>query len=380
MKNFYLTSLLSGFRMLLLNLTYLFIPVYLQDRGFSGLEIGVVSSIFAVTAIIFSPAIGLLTDRMQVRTLISAGAVLMALFLGAMDYTGLFAAIFIVFLIGGIGNNMHEVSIMSMILKSTPPEKASSRFGLYFMIAVPFACAAIAAGGAIVERFDYSMLFNASAAAYLILPFVAIPIVHDTRFSPVEFYKRDFARRDVLIFSLAIFLFSTHLGAEQTCWGLYLKKNLGFDLTLTGIFAGAVLFFYPLSAWISGRWFDRTGDVNALTKYGLLLSGIGSTALFLTDPHLVFFFRMLHELGDGMLGIFLYIGIYRLFPQERMGGLSATVASVIILGRFLGAIIYSPIGEAYGYHVPMIISGVFTFLLIPFFVREIRKFSFSGVR
>lgn len=55
--------------------------------------------------------------------------------------------------IRGIGNNSYEVSVMSMSLKSTLPEMVSSRFKIYFMIAVPFVCAMIVAGGAISRLF-----------------------------------------------------------------------------------------------------------------------------------------------------------------------------------------------------------------------------------
>ena len=78
-----------------------------------------------------------------------------------------------------------------------------------------------------------------------------------------------------------------------------------------------------------------------------------------------FFFRLIHGVGDALIFVIFFLGIFRLFRIERMGGNTGLMNMTTMLGMVAGSLIYSPIGESYGYGVPIWISGVLTLLLIP---------------
>ena len=75
-------------------------------------------------------------------------------------------------------------------------------------------------------------------------------------------------------------------------------------------------------------------------------------------------FRLVHELGDAAIYMFMFMGIHKHFPSQRIGGTSGVVLTVTIAGKFLGSLIFGPIGDLSGYHYPFIISGILTLLCI----------------
>ena len=74
--------------------------------------------------------------------------------------------------------------------------------------------------------------------------------------------------------------------------------------------------------------------------------------------------RIIHEIGDAILFVFLYFGISELFPLERIGGNTSLLHLTQIVGGFAGALVFGPLGESIGYHWPLIISGLTSFVAL----------------
>jgi MFS family permease len=375
-KNLYFASGLNGIRFLLINLTYLFLPVYLYEIGITGFRMGVLLSMFFITGILFSPGMGILTDRQQVKKLIAIGSVFCCIFYGTVSFSEYFPLLFIIFLLGGLGNSIHEVSIMSVVMKSLSETKPGTSIGAYSIIAITLSCIGTMLAGFFLDAWHFKPVFYLSSIVFLLLPLLAVPIVQNTCISAISEYTHDFLKKDVIFFLIAVFFFVTHWGAEQTCLALYMKTFLGLSNTGTGIFIGTVVLFLAISALIVGIMLDRGLEVKKIIIPGLLCSGIGNTAFFVNDIFIVYSFRIIHEIGDGIMQIFLFIGISRLFPKKRIGGLAATVSAVLIIGRFAGALIYSTVGKEFGYEVSIIASGIATLLIIPFMMLSFRQFKF----
>jgi MFS family permease len=75
--------------------------------------------------------------------------------------------------------------------------------------------------------------------------------------------------------------------------------------------------------------------------------------------------RLVHGLGDGAVTIVVYVGMAKLFHLDRIGGNSGLVFLVFSMSSVVGSLIYGPLGQEYGYAVPLIVSGIMTFLLTP---------------
>jgi hypothetical protein len=72
----------------------------------------------------------------------------------------------------------------------------------------------------------------------------------------------------------------------------------------------------------------------------------------------------------------IFYGIIRIFHIERIGGNSSMITFTSILGGSIGAFIFGPLGEAYGYYLPLFISGITTvssFLLLYYLDKRALK-------
>ena len=50
---------------------------------------------------------------------------------------------------------------------------------------------------------------------------------------------------------------------------------------------------------------------------------------------------------------------------DRIGGNASLISLTTTLGVFAGSLIFGPLGAAYGYQVPLIISGAISLALLP---------------
>lgn len=76
------------------------------------------------------------------------------------------------------------------------------------------------------------------------------------------------------------------------------------------------------------------------------------------EVHFSLAMRIVHEIGDGIAGLFFAIRLTKLFEHNKLGGLSSMATFTNILASSMGALIFSRIGELYGYQYPIIAGGI----------------------
>jgi MFS family permease len=86
-------------------------------------------------------------------------------------------------------------------------------------------------------------------------------------------------------------------------------------------------------------------------------SGVGLMLMTLRPPILSFGFRVLHEAGDGALGVLIAVFVSRFFSKRSIGGSAGMVLSFQILGQMAGGLILTPLGFRYGLAIPFLVGG-----------------------
>ena len=87
------------------------------------------------------------------------------------------------------------------------------------------------------------------------------------------------------------------------------------------------------------------------------VSGAGLMLMTLKPPALSFGFRVVHEIGDGALGVLIAVFVSRLFAKKSIGGSAGMVLSVQILGQMVGGLLLTPLGFRYGLAIPFLVGG-----------------------
>jgi len=362
-----LPSLLSGSYAFVSSLTYFFMPLFLKDHlGFSGSQIGVLYAGLSITGLFITFPIGFLNDLFTPRTLIVLSLIMTALALFGQAAVTHFIPFFLVFLLFGVSNNIFRTSLDALMFKGAQEDNRGTRYGLFnAMRMIGFTAGALFAGYAL-RTFDFSSkLRNLSVfalALVLVYPFLAAT---PGRRWELFNYRKDFFKKEVIVFSLWLFFFTLHWGAESTCVSLFLRHHLDLQMSGIGYYMATEFIAVALASYWCGRMVDRGIGPERLLSPGLIASGLGHILMTYPDVTFSLFWRVIHGGGDGAVMIAMYEGIGRLFHVDRVGGNASLIYLVTLAGSFAGALIFGPIGELAGYWVPLAASGLITLVLLP---------------
>ena len=127
---FFIVFLISGFYMLAIMLVWYYIPLYLAELGFSGGQIGALYAVYTLPGMLFVFLIGMLSDRISPRIMVSAGLVLVMLFLAGLSLGPVFAIGLLLFFLGGLGVRIFNLSIDGFTLKEAKGQ-VGKLFGKY---------------------------------------------------------------------------------------------------------------------------------------------------------------------------------------------------------------------------------------------------------
>jgi MFS family permease len=229
-------------------------------------------------------------------------------------------------------------------------------------------------GGAAYYWLDFTATLRMFSLGLLLLiaPTVKLPLTRGVR-TPLFEYGRDFLAPPVLFFATWLFLFTLHWGAEATSLALFLKHNLKLSPLGVGAYMAGEFGVVALTAYLYGRlWAGRLKPLTFLTL-ALIFSGAGH--IMMTYPVLPWSFawRAVHGFGDGLILMETYATITRLFHVDRIGGNASLISLTTTLGVFAGSLIFGPLGAAYGYQVPLIISGAISLALLPLAYAGLRE-------
>lgn len=350
----YLSKLFTGFLMY-------FIPIYLIDLGFDGLQMGVLVSLLAITSLFISLPVGIINDRLDIRYTILLGYISSFIFFVSIGIFKDFWIFVLLFFVGGIGFNILATSYRNYVFKDREPWHEGRKYGIFtFAEFLAFFSGAIL-GMFFVSLFGFSTTLVIIGIYFLIL----IPLLFwlepvSVKRTKLIQYEKDFLHPNNILLSIILFLFASHWGAEMTSYGLFLKNILNLSAISMGFYTAFAVLFLGIAALIFGNKIDHRTDFKKLFLIGLIVSGFAHILMTIPHVYISFVFRAIHEVGDGIAGVSLLFWIGRKFKESRLGGDSGIFYIIMTLGMFAGSIIYGPIGFAYGYPLPLIISGVVT--------------------
>lgn len=337
-----------------------FLGVYFRDIGLSGAQIGVIFATATIVSIITILPSGISNDRLKSKHLITIALLLIALQYIGLSATTSFGQIVALFFFGGIGNTLYVSSIESLFHKTTEKKEVEGKIGTfqglnYLMIGSTM----ILAGYLLNAQMDFTKLFLAVGITFVIVALIAQIILPDstsTKFNILH-YKKDFFQPKVLLFALIVFLFAIHFGAENTAYGLFLQNNLELNRLQMGLYMGLAIMIMGPTAILIGRKLKREKFRTALAL-GLLFSGLGHILMTVKITELSFLFRVIHEIADAATFFCIFFGINQLFDMKRIGGNAAIFTFTMNIAATFGALIFAPMGTNFGYHLPLIVSGI----------------------
>lgn len=355
-----------GVLMLTSAVTTFLLPVYLKEQlGFSGGQIGILFAFQAMAGIMVIFPAGLGNDRVTSRTLVSTSLLFLGVLFILISNVRIYALFLAVYFIWNACFHLFRLSLDVQVLKTDSGQKTGGRIGLYQAWRFGGIGVGTIAAGYLIESIDFAQSYLIAAGICLILIIPARKLlptpIERTRLSE---YRADFKDPKVIFFAAWLLLFATHWGAEYTSYALFLRKDLSLSMIEMGWYMSAEFFAILLTALLIGRRLKGTSWIAPVSIAGMILSGIGHIGMVFKPIAVSFSFRALHGVGDGLIFLVFYIGISKLFQAHRLGGNAGLMNLATMIGMIIGALIMGPVGERFGYAVPLWTTGIVTLILV----------------
>lgn len=346
-------------RKLTVNTLFFLVPLHLLKIELSGWQIGTVASFYGLAPLIFSFPVGWINDRFSIRRIIQGALSFLCLLFLSLAFLTNFYLLCCIFLFLGIANNALDVSINSLYYKDEVEVDLNKKYGrLAFWLALGTATGTIS-GGTLVHFANFRLLFFVYSA-FLVIVLSFTREIGREKFSMVSLkqYRLDLINRKTILFSVLIFILALHWGVEGTVYSPFLRSHFGLNDLQLSLYISVSLFFLAFSG-LSIAFLRFDAKLNQrIFLFALFFSGLGHILMINPNVYVSLFFRVIHEIGDGLMGALIFLFISRLFQKESIGGSSGILLALMTLGHMLGAQIFAPIGYKLGLHYPFVISGI----------------------
>jgi MFS family permease len=340
---------------------FFYLAIILKDLHFSGWAIGAILALYSFTPLILSLPAGILNDRMSSRFLITLALVGYCLFYLGLIVCRTFYPLLFLFFLGGASANFLAVSLQALALKLVGDEHKGRKLGAFQGYSYISYAAGLVAGGLLLMSAKSAVLLLAGGAfCFLALAWFAFFLQESTVVNiNILDYAKDFSKREVLFFCLIYSIFALHWGSESSSLSLFLRDFFSLSKFRIGLFMAPAITCLGIAAILSGRLVDRNViDLKKLVIIAFMASGAGQALMVVNNVYFSMAMRIIHETGDGIALLTFSVALSRMFRVEKIGGLSSLVTFTNILASSLSALIFSRVGEIFGYHYPIVIGGL----------------------
>jgi MFS family permease len=336
------------------------LPVYFKQLGFSGIQTGIFFAIAMLAPLIFALPMGISTDRLTIPAILMGSFFLMALSrVGFLISTSFWVFCLFAFT-GNLGGRFFGIAKDALFFKLSGKQNVREVgiFQLGQFIAMGLG---MLLGGILIQGISFSLVFlvmlifnlGLMVAAY----FLPAP---GTMVIALAEYKKAVLTPRVLLITFAFFLHGVHGGAEQVAYGPFLNQVLHLNTRQMGLYTAIGFMFVGLGAYggsqiLKRRWMT---NVQTLLYLGFILNGVFHVMMCVPVWYWSFPFRLVHEVGDGLILLAYFHGIAQIFNLDKIGGCASFISLWTTIGSMLGSLGFGYIGDVWGPQWPLILSGV----------------------
>jgi MFS family permease len=369
--------LINFSRKLTVNSLLFLIPLYFLKIQLSGWEIGLIISFYAAAPLLFSFFIGWLNDRFSIRRTVRLALSMQCLLFLLLGFAQRVFFLAPMFLFLGIANNAIDMSMNSLYYKDEAVIDQNKKYGIYnFWLAFGIALGTLI-GGFLIEVSSFAWLFIIYAILLLII-LVPAGYLAEKNFEAISMrdYKLELINTKTILFAVMTFTLSLHWGVEGTVYSPFLREYLRLERYQIALFISISLFALALASYfMSLRKYNPVANRN-LFIFAMFLSGAGHFLMVNRVVPVSFVFRVLHEIGDGILGVLIVLYISRLFQRKSIGGSSGMLMTIMVSGHMIGALVFSSLGYSFGLHIPFLVSGLILILNAVFGIYVFKRKSY----
>ncbi|MDR1298196.1 MAG: MFS transporter [Deltaproteobacteria bacterium] len=348
-----------GFDMLLPTLS-----LYLDSRGCSKEEIGLIFAVFAVASVTSRLMASRLSRRLGPLRVLRCGMVFC--FVGSLTFFLIPRQFFYALarVLHGAGVGMTLTLIVSMAAQVLPPQRLGEGLGYLGLGATTALAVGPLLGLWVAGAFGYKVMFTAVALCSVAAALISLtlpPIRLASDLAPPPKGLRDLVEFKAMGPSSLIFLFAVGTCSVASYLAIYCRElGLGNAARFFVVSTAGVV----LSRLSTGRIYDRYGHGKVVYPSVFLLLVSILSLVFLPDPEIMTAAAVVYGLGVGSMFPALQALTLSSAPPERRTAASALFLICFDIGIALGSLGMGFLAGRYAtYSVVFLVSGVFLILL-----------------
>ena len=349
------------------------LPLFITKLGGGASQIGIVTGIFTLSAILIRPFAGLLATKFNKKYLLIGGIIVNALSTGAYYLSSSIEMILFIRFIHGAGFGLVTTYFATIAAEFIPRHRRGEGmgyFGLGEMIAVSIGPMI---GILTLELYDFQRLFLGGMAILILatlMAFVFKRTPENIALDKETSIKITFVEKRVLFPAFLMVLVGIAAGSIMSFLSLYgLEKN----------FDQVGLFFFIMAAasfairLISGRLFDLYG-VPIILIPGAILSIMGFIILYVAESTLMFSIAaILYGFGFGALFPAIQTWCMNLVEEHEHEGAMAMFLNAFDLGIGGGSLLLGIIAAVTSYQMIYMVAAIaYFFVLVAYMIYFVK--------
>ena len=340
-------------------------PSYFKQFGLTDVQLSLIFSLFPLTIILFSPAIGRISDHIGRKRIILFGVVAEAAALSLY----LFDSVIWAYVAARILEALAFVSVSLVSLASIQDcihnPTRSKYSGMSFSIDQIGVMSGSLIGGYLADSFGITAPFYASMAIMIMLSIMLSTKKNNEKFSMCRHDFDIFQKwKDFLsvrkLRGMAILGFFTHAKGEaiSVFFPLFIIQTLGGTFKEVGIglflFSSFLVFQFAVGSYVNGR-----------RKEGIIIGGVILTALSTimfaqaTEIYTVYLFVFITSIGSAFWNVSAWSMMSDIGEKKKMEGeLVGSYVSIAKIGAFFSLLINGFIVALWGFRTLFIMHSV----------------------
>ncbi len=333
------------------------LPLYLASFGASDQEIGLVVGVFGVSALVFRPLSGQLTDRFGARRVSIVGALAFAITTPLTALSTAIPLLLVLRLVQGAGLVCFWTASTTLSMNTVHPSRTGMAMGYQSMsgglgglVAAPFAVQIVDAAG-----WQVTFLLMAALAVLSIALCGGIRTAPRLR-RPAAFSRRGLVSRTTITPALFFLSWTLTQGPVLAFSSLLvIERNLGNPGVFFAVFSLGNLLVRPFAGWGADRW----GRI-PIALPGLVLSAVSMPLIGLaTEQVWLLLWAFAYGAANGLVYTGLITWSIDRSPAEQRGSAIATFQWGWDIGSSISSAAMGVLAGFIGYGGIFVVSGVF---------------------
>lgn len=340
-------------------------PVYIKNLINDLSIVGLLSSVFLISAMLVRPISGYLTDIYNKRKIFIGGLFLLCIGIVGYIYIKSIPGIVFARVLHGIGMGLATTAFGALASQNIPPSRMGEGMGLFGLGMVLGMSIGPLIGLQLMNSYGAQVAFAVAGGFSMLGVLLIVAIYRKTSYSNMNLPAVDTPRRIGKLFTIEksalvpaglVFFIGIVVSAITTYLALYAVdrgiSNIGYFFTVQSV---AVL----LSRLINGRLADKKGYAVVIIPSFICLAGAMLLLFWAKTPLFFLIVAFLYGLGYGTLtSACQALSVLKAKPEHR-GLAISTYYLGMDAGNGVGTILNGIISQAIGY------AGMYLFCIIP---------------